>query len=44
LAAVAGWPASELIVVPSAGHTSIDLGDQVVLATDRFAAISQSSE
>ncbi len=38
------WPASELIVVPSAGHTSIDLGDQVVLATDRFAAISQSSE
>jgi proline iminopeptidase len=32
----AAWPAGELVVVDGAGHTSADLGDHVVAATDRF--------
>lgn len=31
------WPGSELVVVDGAGHTSGDLGDHVVAATDRCA-------
>jgi len=31
------WPASELVVLGSAGHTSSGIADQVVAATDRFA-------
>jgi len=30
------WPDSTLIVLPAAGHTSDEHGDQVVAATDRF--------
>jgi proline iminopeptidase len=31
------WPGSELIVLDESGHTSHELEDQVVAATDRFA-------
>jgi proline iminopeptidase len=31
------WPGSELIVLDSSGHTSDELGDHVVAASDRFA-------
>jgi len=31
------WPGSDLVVLDRAGHTSSDLGDRVVAATDRFA-------
>jgi proline iminopeptidase len=31
------WPGSELVVLDAAGHTSDDLGECVVDATDRFA-------
>lgn len=31
------WPGSELVVLDGSGHTSSDLGDHVVVATNRFA-------
>lgn len=31
------WPGSHLVVLDAAGHTSGDLGDHVVAATDRFS-------
>ncbi len=31
------WPSSELVVLDGAGHTSPDLGQQIVAATDRLA-------
>jgi len=31
------WPGSELVILPAAGHTSADLGDRVVAATDTCA-------
>ena len=31
------WPGSELVVLDDSGHTSSDIGDHVVTATDRFA-------
>lgn len=31
------WPGSELVVLDDSGHTSSDIGDHVVAATDRFA-------
>ncbi len=30
------WPSSELVVLEASGHTSGDIGDHVVAATDRF--------
>jgi proline iminopeptidase len=31
------WPASDLVVLDGDGHGSADIGDHVVIATDRFA-------
>lgn len=31
------WPSSGIVVLDSAGHTSSELGDHIVAATDRFA-------
>jgi proline iminopeptidase len=33
------WPGSELVVLDASGHTSAQLDDHVVSATDRFAGL-----
>jgi proline iminopeptidase len=38
------WPGSELVVLPSAGHTSDDLRRHVVAATDRFARVDATGD
>jgi proline iminopeptidase len=35
------WPGSQLVVRDSSGHTSTDLDNHVVAATDRFARMAQ---